>query len=180
VRKAPSERARRVLATVGVGSNLGDREAVVRSAVTCLLEGGAGRLVASSSLYETEPFGVRSQPWFLNCVVDFLTDLDLEAFFRLLQDVEKRFGRVRGPRWGPRTLDLDLLFFGDRVHEDPDLTVPHPGIPSRRFVLEPLCEIDAARVHPGLGRSVGELLEALDDPGKVIRLDRPPIGPPAP
>lgn len=163
------------LATVGIGSNLGDREAFLAGAVRRLARHPQNRIRAVSSLYETEPFGKTDQPWFLNCVLQLDTGQELGAFFRGLQEVEAFFGRRRTERWGPRELDLDLLFFGDLVYSAPELTVPHPGIPGRRFVLEPLCEIAPELVHPSLHLRVRELLARLSDASKVVRLSRPPL-----
>lgn len=166
-----------VVATVGLGSNLGDREAALAGAVRKLSGRSGNRLVSASSLYETEPFGKGDQGWFLNRVIRMETRLPLMEFFGSLMETERQWGRERLERWGPRTLDLDLLLFGDLVCSLPDLIVPHPGIPRRRFVLEPLCEIAPEAVHPVLGRSFRELLARLDDPCRVIRVDRAGKGP---
>jgi len=121
------------LAYVGLGSNLGDREATIRCAAELI---GAARL---SPLFETEPWGVRDQPSFLNAAAEVDTPLAARAFLTHLLDVERRLGRERvGPRWGPRTIDLDLLLFGDERISEPGLEVPHPLMLERRFVLEPL------------------------------------------
>ena len=173
-RKSPDSGVRLHLATIGLGCNVGDREAILREAIQWIAARTGNRLKSCSSLYETEPFGKRDQAWFVNCVIQVETTRDLQDFFRLLQEGERRFGRMRRERWGPRTLDLDLLFFDDVVHSDSELTIPHPGVSSRRFVLEPLCEIAPGLVHPSLGETGCELLEKLDDPSRVIRLARPP------
>jgi 2-amino-4-hydroxy-6-hydroxymethyldihydropteridine diphosphokinase len=163
------------LATVGVGSNLGDREGIIREAVEWLAARQDNLLKACSSLYETEPFGKTDQEWFLNCVIQVETSQELRGFFRILQEGEALFGRVRAERWGPRTLDLDLLFFDDAVYSDSALTVPHPGVPHRRFVLEPLCEIAPGLVHPSLGETALSLLHSLTESSRVIRLGRTPV-----
>ncbi len=157
------------LATVSLGSNVGDRLAYLDGAVRRILEDPRNRLRRLSSLYETEPYGVTDQPWFLNRVIQVETPLEVRGFFRSLQKIEASFLRVRARKWGPRTLDLDLLFFDDLVIDEPDLKVPHPGVPNRRFVLEPLCEIAPELIHPVLGRTVGDLLASLQDPSRVIR-----------
>ncbi len=163
------------LATVGIGSNMGDREESVSGAIRRLSEQEGSRTVAVSCLYETEPLGRKDQPWFLNCVIQIETSTELKAFFHTLQLTESLFGRQRHEHWGPRSLDLDLLFFGDMVLSDAELTVPHPGIPQRRFVLEPLCEIAPDLIHPIIGQTTRELLEQLSDPLKVVCLGRQPI-----
>ncbi len=166
------------LATVGLGSNVGDRGTILREAIQWIAATAGNRLKSCSSLYETEPYGKRDQHWFLNCVIQVETTRDLHAFFHLLQEGEKHFGRIRRERWGPRTLDLDLLFFDDVIHSDSELTIPHPGVPFRRFVLQPLCEIAPGLVHPSLGETGCELLEKLDEPSRVVRLARHPLSEP--
>ena len=163
------------IATVGVGSNLGDRERTMREAILWLGAQPGNRLRSCSSLYETEPFGKTDQGWFLNCVIQIETSKELKAFFRLLNRAEDLAGRIRRERWGPRTLDLDLLFFDDLVYSDSELTVPHPGVAVRRFVLEPLCEVAPGLLHPCFGETASALLERLEEPSRVICLGRPPL-----
>ena len=123
-------------AYVGLGSNLGDREATIRAAAELI---GARRL---STIIETEPWGNEEQPRFLNAVAEIETELEPRALLDLLLEVEARLGRVRdGSHWGPRTIDLDLLLYGDRILDEPGLTVPHPFLHERLFVLEPLAEL---------------------------------------
>lgn len=157
------------LATVSLGSNLGDRLAYLDGAVRSLLEDRRNRLRRISSVYETEPYGVKDQEWFFNRVIQVETSLGVRAFFRNLQKIESSYHRVRARKWGPRTLDLDLLFFDDLILDEPDLRLPHPGVPQRRFVLEPLCEIDPGLIHPLLGRTMQDLLADLQDDSRVIR-----------
>ncbi|MEW6444277.1 MAG: 2-amino-4-hydroxy-6-hydroxymethyldihydropteridine diphosphokinase [bacterium] len=166
--------AKSSLATISIGSNVGDRRHYLEGSLRWLLAHEQNRLHKCSSVYETEPFGVRDQGWFLNCVAQLDTALPLKELFRMLQQAEAAFGRERTRRWGPRTLDLDLLFFDDLVYQDPTLTVPHPGIPNRRFVLEPLFEIDPDLIHPNLHLSIRGLLERVADPCRVVRVAGPP------
>jgi 2-amino-4-hydroxy-6-hydroxymethyldihydropteridine diphosphokinase len=134
------------LAYVGLGSNLGDRESLIRQAAELI---GARRL---SSLIETEPWGYTEQPKFLNAVAEVETPLDARGFLDHLLDVERRLGRERvGPQWGPRTIDLDLLLYDDEEIDEPGLVVPHPRLAERRFVLEPLAELVPSRKIPGSG-----------------------------
>jgi 2-amino-4-hydroxy-6-hydroxymethyldihydropteridine diphosphokinase len=158
-----------------MGSNLGDRETTLGEGIRWLAAQGGNLVKACSSLYETEPFGKTDQESFLNCVVQVETSRELPDFFSLLQEGEAFFGRIRQERWGPRTLDLDLLFFDDVVYSDSNLTVPHPGIPNRRFVLVPLCEIASDLVHPSLGEKALVLLDRLTDPSRVVRLRESPL-----
>jgi 2-amino-4-hydroxy-6-hydroxymethyldihydropteridine diphosphokinase len=145
------------LAYVGLGSNLGDREGTIRHAADLI---GAARL---SAISETEPWGYADQPRFLNAVAELDTALSPRELLDVLLAVESTLGRDRGsePRYGPRTIDLDLLVYDDEIVDEPGLVVPHPHLHERRFALEPLHELDPARVVPGRG-PVSELLAALD------------------
>jgi 2-amino-4-hydroxy-6-hydroxymethyldihydropteridine diphosphokinase len=146
------------LAYVGLGSNLGDRETLIRRAAELI---GARRL---SSVLETEPWGFADQPKFLNAAAEVETPLTPRRLLVHLLDVERRLGRERiGPRWGPRTIDLDLLLFGDESIEEPDLVVPHPRLTEREFALRPLAELVPALKIPGNG-TVQEALAGLQSP----------------
>jgi 2-amino-4-hydroxy-6-hydroxymethyldihydropteridine diphosphokinase len=143
------------LAYVGLGSNLGDRERLIREAAELI---GAERL---SSLIETEPWGYGNQPLFLNAAAELETGLAPRQLLDHLLDVERRLGRERvGHRWGPRTIDLDLLLFGDEVIDEPGLIVPHPRLLEREFALRPLAELIPAQRIPGDG-TVQEALAGL-------------------
>lgn len=144
------------LAYVGLGSNLGDREATISAAVEAL-----PGVVAVSTLRETDPVGVTEQPAFLNGAVVLETDFSARELLELLLAVERSLGRERRERWGPRTIDLDLLLYGDEAIDEPGLTVPHPRLHERRFVLEPLVELAPGLVVPGRG-PVERLLAELD------------------
>jgi len=147
------------LAYVGLGSNLGDRESLIRQAAELI---GACRL---SSLIETEPWGYTEQPKFLNAVAEVETPLDARGFLDHLLEVERRLGRERvGPQWGPRTIDLDLLLYGDEEIDEPGLVVPHPRLAERLFVLEPLAELVPSRKIPGSG-TVQAVLAGLQSSG---------------
>jgi 2-amino-4-hydroxy-6-hydroxymethyldihydropteridine diphosphokinase len=149
-------------AYVGLGSNLGDRADTLRRALE-LLEAEPGiAVVAVSSLRETDPVGYVDQPPFLNAAAEVETELQPRDVLDRLLAVERTLGRVReGPRFGPRTIDLDLLLYGEESLDEPGLTVPHPRLHERRFALEPLAELDAALVVPGRG-PVTALLQCLD------------------
>ncbi len=143
------------VAYVGLGSNLGDREAQIKRAAELV---GARRL---STIVETEPWGYEAQPKFLNAVAEVETELDPRSLLEQLLDVERQLGRERvGPRWGPRTIDLDLLVYGELVLDEPGLTVPHPQLAQRLFVLEPLAELAPSLEIPGVG-TVQTLLAGL-------------------
>jgi 2-amino-4-hydroxy-6-hydroxymethyldihydropteridine diphosphokinase len=148
-----------VLAYVGLGANLGDREATIRRAAELL---GPHRF---SSIRETEPRGYADQPMFLNAVAEMDTELAPRALFDRLLEIERDLGRTRdGPRYGPRTIDLDLLLYGDQVIDEPGLTVPHPRLHERLFVLEPLQELDPGLVVPGRGSLAGMIAELQSAP----------------
>ena len=137
---------------VGVGSNVGDRERMIWGAVQMLSVNPEVDVVAVSSIRETEPVGIVDQPRFLNAAVAVDTQLDPLALLELLLSVERELGRTRdGPRFGPRTIDLDLLLYGEEVVDEPGLTVPHPRLHERRFALEPLAELDPDLAVPGRG-----------------------------
>ena len=129
---------------IGLGSNLGDREATIRAALAALAEQEGIEVVAVSTLRETEPVGVGPQPLFLNGAAELETTLSARELLGRLLAAEQRFGRVRTPgEHGPRTLDLDLLLYGDEEIDEPGLTVPHPRLHERAFVVEPLAELEA-------------------------------------
>jgi 2-amino-4-hydroxy-6-hydroxymethyldihydropteridine diphosphokinase len=148
-------------AYLGVGANLGNREETIERALELLGRQKGVEVVAVSALRETEPVGFTDQPRFLNGAAAVETDLEPRELLEALLTVERELGRTRdGPRFGPRTIDLDLLVFGDREVSEPGLTVPHPRLAERAFALEPLAELDPHLEIPGRGR-VGDLLRGL-------------------
>jgi 2-amino-4-hydroxy-6-hydroxymethyldihydropteridine diphosphokinase len=150
-----------IRAYVGLGANLGDREGTMRRALD-LLEGDGVRVVAVSSFRETDPVGYEDQPQFLNAVAALETERPPRDLLERLLAVERDLGRTRdGPRYGPRTIDLDLLLYGAEIVDEPGLRVPHPRLAERRFALEPLFELDPALVVPGAG-PVSALLAGLE------------------
>ena len=144
---------------LSLGSNVGDREANLRAAVGKLKE--VGKVVAVSSSYETEPVEVTAQPWFLNCAVKFDTEKMPRQLISAILAIEQSMGRQRKQPKGPRTIDIDILFFGSSIIDIPSLTVPHPHLHERRFVLEPLAEIAPDVRHPIFKRTIRELRERL-------------------
>jgi 2-amino-4-hydroxy-6-hydroxymethyldihydropteridine diphosphokinase len=145
------------VAYIGLGSNLGDREKNLRAALERLAELGR---VRTSSLRETDPVGVTDQPRFLNAVAELETDLSPQELLARLLEIEHELGRdrARERRWGPRTIDLDLLLYGDEALDEPGLTVPHPRLAERRFALEPLHELAPELTLPD-GRRIRDLLD---------------------
>jgi len=150
-----------VRAFIGLGSNLGDREANLRQALDHLARTTDTSVVRASSLYDTEPVGVEDQPHFLNAVAQLETRLTPQQLLWNLMLIERRLGRVRSQRWGPRTLDLDLLLYEDLVIDEEDLQVPHPELTKRSFVLVPLVELEPLLLHPVTGETMLALLQQL-------------------
>jgi 2-amino-4-hydroxy-6-hydroxymethyldihydropteridine diphosphokinase len=148
-------------AFVGIGSNLGDREATLRRAVELLAAEEGIEVVAVSELRETEPVGPVEQGPFVNGAVRLATELPPHELLERLLAIEQRLGRVRKERFGPRTIDLDLLVYGEQVIDEPGLTIPHPRLHERRFALEPLAELAPELVIPGRG-SISALLAKLN------------------
>lgn len=162
---------------IGFGSNLGNRVDFCDRTVTLLSLLPHSQLIAVSSLYETEPVadaGAPGEGWFLNGVVQLETDVTPQSLLEICREIEKSLGRDPDHRSGPRTIDLDILFYGDRVFQEQELTVPHPRLHLRRFVLEPLVEIEPALVHPVLKQSVRQLLAQLTDQHQVRRMNPQP------
>jgi 2-amino-4-hydroxy-6-hydroxymethyldihydropteridine diphosphokinase len=149
-------------AYIGVGANLGERETTIRRAVDLLAAEPGADVVAVSRLRETDPVGYLNQPRFLNGAVAVETRLSARELLERLLAIERRLGRTRtAPRFGPRTIDLDLLLYGDETIDEPGLRVPHPRLHERRFALEPLAELDPDADVPGQG-PLGTLLAKLD------------------
>lgn len=161
-------------AFIAIGSNLGNSAEECRSALKEIATIPETNLVKASSFFRSEPLLREGQkndvPWYVNAVCKVETSLDSEALFAHLCEIEKRHGRNGKSNWEPRRLDLDLVSYDDLVVSEPDLCLPHPGAASRRFVLEPLCEIEPTWVHPEVGLTASALLGRLDSPLKVQRI----------
>lgn len=157
-----------VEAAIGLGSNIGDKAGNIDRAVTALDTADGVRVVARSAYYRTAPWGVTDQDWFVNGCVVVKTELDARDLLALCLDVEQRLGRKRDRHWGPRIIDLDILTYGDAVIDEPGLTVPHPHMLDRVFVLAPLAELMPEKIVSGI--RVADALARLDDSG-VHRLD---------
>lgn len=158
-------------AYIGLGSNLGDRELNLLRAVAELGKLPESKVTGLSPFYETSPVGVTDQPNFFNAVLRLSTRLTSHALLLQLQHIEcSVFRRKRTEHWGPRTMDLDLLLFGNEIINESELIVPHPRMAERRFVLEPLCKLAPDLIHPVLGRTMGELLAALPQSENVAQI----------
>lgn len=161
-------------AFIGVGSNVGDKADNCRKGIAAIGECEGCMVEAQSPLYETEPVYVESQDWFMNGVIRIRTDLKPKVLFEQLKVIEHAMGRRSGgARFGPRILDLDILFYDDRVLRAGSLRIPHPSLHERRFVLRPLCDIAPELVHPVLGQNAKSLLSNLKDEGKKVMRRNP-------
>ena len=154
------------LSYLSLGSNVGEREKHLDDAIARLE--AHGRVVSVSSLYETEPVEFTNQAWFLNCAVAFETTETPEQLMASILRIEAEMGRQRVENKGPRTIDIDILLFGDAILDAPALTVPHPAMHERRFVLQPLAEIAPEAKHPLLKKTICELLDGLPE-GQTVR-----------
>lgn len=159
-----------VVATIALGSNLGAREAHLEAAREALAKTAGSRLVSWSRVYQTPPVGPPGQGPYLNAVVRLRTELDERGLLERMLAIESERGRVRDAteRWTARTLDLDLLLFGDRRISQPDLVVPHPRLHERAFVLVPLCDVAGAERHPELDRSFEDLARSVSDLDTIV------------
>ncbi len=150
---------------LALGTNLGKREANLRNAIAALAP--PVRVIQESPIYETAPWGVEDQPHFLNMVVKAETELSPLALLQLLKSLETGLGRIPTFRYGPRLIDIDILFYNDLILETPELTIPHPRLQERAFVLVPLADVAPELVHPILKKTTTELVSALDATGVV-------------
>jgi 2-amino-4-hydroxy-6-hydroxymethyldihydropteridine diphosphokinase len=157
---------------IGFGSNLGDSVQICLDAIERLRDHPCIRVIEASSLYRTRPQMLADQPWFINGVLLCETDLTPQDLLLTIQDIERDFGRERKIRWGPRTLDLDLLTFGDHRINLPSLTIPHPRLHERRFVLVPLLEIAPDWLHPTMKVSGRSLLDQIPNDGTDQEVER--------
>jgi 2-amino-4-hydroxy-6-hydroxymethyldihydropteridine diphosphokinase len=152
---------------LSLGANVGDRAANLNTAIDRM--GALGKVTAVSSFYETEPVELTAQPWFLNCALELETEKMPKQLLAGILKIEKEMGRRRVQKKGPRTLDIDILLFGNSIVKAKGLTIPHPAMHQRRFVLEPLAEIAPEVQHPVFKRTVRELKDALP-PGQAVKL----------
>jgi len=157
---------------IGFGSNQGDSVRICTAAVEILRRHPYIEVRKVSSLYRTAPVGMTEQDWFINGVAQGETSLTPEGLLDELHSIENDFGRIREMRWGPRTLDLDILSFGERRIDSPGLAIPHPRLHERLFVLVPLAEVAPRWIHPGLNLSAHTLLDRISGQGNVQRVER--------
>ena len=155
---------------IGLGSNQGEKIKNCETAIGEFLQSVGGVLVSQSSWHRTEPWGIEDQDWFINGVIQVKTGLEPYELLNRLKQIESRLGRKDNGRWGPRTIDLDILFYDDLLFESEDLEIPHPRISERKFVLLPLVEVAPHFIHPVLKKTVKELLKEVSDQKRVIRV----------
>lgn len=148
-------------AFIAFGSNLGESREIIDKALS-MIESSGCQLINISNIYETEPYGYKDQPNFINGAVEIATDMNCRELLTRLLSIESELGRVRKIHWGPRVIDLDIIFFNDEIYKEKDLIVPHPDMQNRDFVLEPLNDICPKYKHPILGKSVEEMLKELE------------------
>jgi len=157
-------------AYIGIGSNIGDKLSNCEKAISEILKADRHKLLAKSSHFKTQPVGYTSQDWFVNGVIKIETDLEAPELLHTLKTIESQMGRSESFRWGPRIIDLDILFFDDLEIRTEDLQVPHPLIQNRQFVLIPLVEIDPNLVHPVFKKTIQSLLTHLKEDQGVEKL----------
>lgn len=157
-------------AYIGIGSNLKSPAENCLRTIELLNAHSNLTLVARSSLYQSEPFGITDQDWFVNSVVQLTTSLSPEQLLQACLSIEQAMGRTRAEKWGPRIIDLDILFYDDLILKQDGLEIPHPGIAERSFVLAPMCEIAPEFIHPKLKKSIQILLTEIPKPQQVNRV----------
>ena len=162
--------ARGNIAFIGIGSNVGDKIRNCKRAIVEITQHEQNSLIAQSSLYKTEPIGYTQQDWFINCVIEIETSLTAYELLHILENIELAMGRKRSFKWGPRIIDLDILLFNEETIRSEELTVPHPELEKRAFVLAPLCEIAGDYMHPVLKKSISQLMAQLEGEQGIEKL----------
>jgi len=159
---------------LGLGSNQGEKIKNCEQAIEEILKLGGGFLLSRSSWYYSEPWGKEDQDWFINGVIKIRTELSPDQLLMKFKEIEKRLGRENREKWGPRVIDIDILFYDDLFLESPEMGIPHPRISERNFVLIPFAEIAPQFVHPVLKKTIKELLDTSPDQKKVVKVSEVP------
>ncbi|MBM2816937.1 MAG: folK [Ignavibacteria bacterium] len=148
---------------LSLGANLGNQSATIKNAINCIRDSGLLTSLHISSEYSTEPVGYIDQPWFTNIAVSGFTTIPITHFLLIIKTIEQFLGRTGHQRWHEREIDIDLLIYGDNIITNKEITIPHPRMHQRRFVLEPAAEIASEVIHPGFNLSISQLLEQCSD-----------------
>lgn len=155
---------------LGLGSNKGNRKENLTSAINLIIRSEGIKFIRSSLIYETEPWGIKEQNSFLNCVIEIETSIPPLELLHKLKETEVICGRTLSRKWEEREIDIDILFYGEEIIKTDSLQIPHPEIPNRRFVLEPMNELNGKFIHPVYGIQISKLIETTKDTGKVIEV----------
>jgi len=159
-------------AFVGIGSNIGDRMGNCLKAISMINDVDGCSVIKRSSFYRTEPIGYKDQNWFVNCIILVETKFSPYELLMQLQEIEKSMGREKGIKWGPRLIDLDIIMYDNLIMDNGKLTIPHPLMHKRRFVLIPMNEIAPSVIHPVLNKTIKEILNSLSEDGQAVFLVR--------
>lgn len=154
---------------LSIGSNMDNPKGSVAAAVGEIVKEQGVTLIGQGGCYETEPQGKRDQPWFVNTAVALKVDFSAGETLEKMQRIEKIMGRSRAEKWGPRKIDIDIIFYDNLVIDTANLTIPHPLCAGRKFVLQPLADIDPGLIHPKLGKTVSEMLNEIPEEGQGMR-----------
>jgi 2-amino-4-hydroxy-6-hydroxymethyldihydropteridine diphosphokinase len=162
-------------AYLSLGSNIGDRYSYIKDTIAKIKSRKRIKVVKCSSIYETEPWGIKEQGEFLNCVIKIKTEIPPVELISEMKETEAEIGRVKKTHWGEREIDIDVLFYDDLIYSDEEISIPHMEVQNRRFVLVPMCEIAPEYIHPAFDKDMIELLEITGD-NSIVKFFKKPVG----